>query len=344
MTTTTTAARFDGPRTTRSGAAEEQRSGGDEAASADRRPVVTTSNLSKSYGPTVGVANLDLELRAGEVFGFIGPNGAGKTTTIRLLLDLIRPTEGSASVFGLDVHDDAVEIHRRTGYLPGDLQLFDRLSANELFAWLGRIRGGYDEAFVADLAERLDLDCTRPIGDLSTGNRQKVGVVQAFMHRPDLLILDEPTSGLDPLVQRTFRTLVSEAKERGASVFLSSHVMAEVEDVCDRVGMIVDGRLRSVDTVADLKAVARRQVRLVLGGEVDDEAFSQLSSVSGLRRSSTASADTVLELEVVGSLDELIKAAAGHEVIDLVSEPTSLETMFFETYDSVENGTRSVKE
>ncbi|MEM9655287.1 MAG: ABC transporter ATP-binding protein, partial [Actinomycetota bacterium] len=220
--------------------------------------VVETDGLSKRYGEVVGVADLDLAIQPGEVFGFIGPNGSGKTTTIRLLLDFIRPTSGTAAIFGLDSHRSSLETRRRLGYVPGDLTLFDRLTADDLFTWLGRLRVRHDPGHAAELADRLMLDPSRKIGDLSTGNRQKVGLVQAFMHRPELLVLDEPTSGLDPIVRRSFQELVAEVAAEGATVFLSSHVLNEVEDVCDRVAMITDGRLRRIDEITDLRARSHR--------------------------------------------------------------------------------------
>ena len=302
-------------------------------------PVILTEALSKNYGTARGVEELDLEVEAGEVFGFIGPNGAGKTTTIRLLLDFIRPSAGSARVFGLDANRSSVEIRRRVGYVPGDLQLFDRLTGSELLAWLGRLRTRHDPDRVVELADRLSLDLSRTIGDLSTGNRQKVGIVQALMHRPDLLILDEPTSGLDPLVRRSFRALVDEAVADGATAFLSSHVLAEVEDVCHRVGMVVDGRLRRVDRVTDLQAWSRRRVRTTIDGPLDLAAIERLPSVDRVAVQPGRDGDpTAIELEVTGEVNHLIKALARHRVLDLTSEPLSLEDVFLESYSDGDGG------
>ncbi len=303
--------------------------------------VIVTDALSKYYGETRGVADLDLSVRSGEVFGFIGPNGAGKTTTIRLLLDFVRPTSGTAQVFGLDVKRDSIEIRKRVGYVPGDLQLFERLTALELFDWLGRLRDRHDPDRALELSDRLSLDPTRTIGDLSTGNRQKVAIVQAFMHKPDLLVLDEPTSGLDPLVRRSFRELVDDVVAEGATVFLSSHVLAEVEDVCDRVGMIVDGRLRRVDRVADLQAWSRRRVHLTIDGRVDIAALGRVPSVSRVEElPSRSEADpTHLELHVTGEVDGVIKKLSGYRVLDLISEPLSLEDVFLESFDGAADGT-----
>ena len=303
--------------------------------------VVVTEALSKYYGESRGVVDLDLSVRSGEVFGFIGPNGAGKTTTIRLLLDFIRPTSGAAHVFGLDVNRHSIEIRRRIGYVPGDLQLFDRLTAAEHFTWLGRLRDRHDQDRALELSERLSLDPTRPIADLSTGNRQKVAIVQAFMHQPDLLILDEPTSGLDPLVRRSFRELVDEMVVEGATIFLSSHVLAEVEDVCDRVGMVVDGRLRRVDRVSDLQAWSRRRVRLTIAGRPDVAAFGRLPAVDRVVELPGRDPDDPigLELDIRGEVDGLIKELSGYRVLDLISEPLSLEDVFLESLnDPVDDG------
>jgi ABC-2 type transport system ATP-binding protein len=222
---------------------------------------IETQALGKRYGRHPALVDLDLRVERGEVFGFIGPNGAGKTTTIRLLLDLIRPSAGTARVLGLDARRDGVEVRRRVGYLPGDLALYEDLTAAEQLAYLARLRGlpGLD---VRPLAERLSLDLHRPIRALSRGNRQKVGLVQAFMHDPELLILDEPTSGLDPLIQHEFAAMVGEARERGRTVFLSSHVLGDVERLADRVGLLRAGRLVLVDDVGALKARVTRRIEL----------------------------------------------------------------------------------
>ena len=306
-------------------------------------PIVATRGLTKRYGSVIGVIDLDLELVAGEIFGFIGPNGAGKTTTIRLLLDLIRPTAGRATVFGLDSRRSAIEIRSRVGYLPGQLTLFDRLTAVELFDWLGRFRPGYERAHALDLARRLSLDPGRPIGELSTGNRQKVGLVQAFMHRPDLLILDEPTAGLDPLVRRQFRALLAETRAAGGTVLLSSHVLAEVEEDCDRVGTIVEGRLRSVDSVDELRARSRRRVRVVIEGPAPVDALRGIDGVGGVvAEQRPGDGLTAIDLDITGPTDPLIKQLAGCRVVDLLSRPMSLEEVFLEEYVTPDGGGRPV--
>src|SRR5829696_3251273 len=221
-------------------------------------PVVLTEDLTKFYGKHLGLDGLDLEVRSGEVYGFLGPNGAGKTTTIRLLLDLIRPTSGHLELLGGDPRRDGVALRRRIGYLPGDFIVEGRQSARELLTYLGNLRGGVSGSRIAELAGRLDLDLDTRIRSLSKGNRQKVAVVQAFMHQPELLILDEPTSGLDPLLQQTFLDMVREARAAGQTVFMSSHVMSEVQQTADRVGIVREGRMVTVERVEELRERAIR--------------------------------------------------------------------------------------
>jgi ABC-2 type transport system ATP-binding protein len=212
---------------------------------------IRTSKLSKDYGLGRGLFELDLQVLPQEVFGYLGPNGAGKTTTIRLLMGMIRPSGGSAYIFGLDCRRDAVAVKHKVGYLPGDIPQFGSLRGSEVVAYLGGMRGGVDQRTVHNLAERFDLDLSRRFREYSSGNKQKLGILLAFMHKPDLLILDEPTGGLDPLNQREFYKLLHETRERGATVFLSSHILAEVEHVCDRVGIVRAGRLVKVAEIAD---------------------------------------------------------------------------------------------
>jgi ABC-2 type transport system ATP-binding protein len=211
--------------------------------------VIHTERLTKNYGPHRGITELDLDVQEGEIFGFLGPNGAGKTTTMRVLLDLIRPTSGRAEVFGIDTTADPVAIHRRLGYLPGEFDLYDRLTGAQTIEYFANLRGGVDAGYVAELVERLDLDPSRRFKEYSKGNKQKVGLIVALQHKPDLLILDEPTSGLDPLVQQTFFAMVRDARAEGRSVFLSSHIIDEVDRTCDRVAIIREGRLVQVDSI-----------------------------------------------------------------------------------------------
>src|SRR5438067_11858257 len=232
---------------------------------------IRTSRLTKDYGAGRGLFDLDLQVAAQEVFGYLGPNGSGKTTTIRLLMGMIRPTSGSAYIFGLDCVRDAVDVKRKVGYLPGDIPQFGSLRGSRVVAYLGGMRGGVDRNVVRALSERFDLDLGRRFREYSSGNKQKLAIVLAFMHRPDLLILDEPTSGLDPLNQQEFYALLRETRDGGATVFFSSHVLSEVEHVCDRVGIIRDGRLVRVADLEELRR-ARAQHDLV-GTEPSLEEF-----------------------------------------------------------------------
>ena len=290
-------------------------------------PAIALRNLTKRYGRQRGVEELTLDVERGECFGYLGPNGAGKSTTIRLLLDLIRPTSGNATVLGLDSRRDAVEVHRHVGYLPGELVLYDRLTPRELLSYLGRLRGVRDSAHARDLAARFDLELDRPIRSLSRGNRQKVGVVQAFAHRPELLVLDEPTSGLDPLVQQVFHALVRETVADGRTVFLSSHVLSEVQHVADRVGIIREGRLVAVEDVAALHGRAVRELEVRFGEEVPRAA---LAAVSGVRHVEVEG--PVARLLVEGSPDSLLKELARHHVVDLLSQEPDLEDVFLSYY------------
>jgi ABC-2 type transport system ATP-binding protein len=292
---------------------------------------IHTDHLSKRYGSRLGLVELDLTVERGEVFGFLGPNGAGKTTTIRTLLDLIRPSSGRATVLDRDSHVQSLEIRRRVGYLPGELALYDTLTRRELLRYVANLRGshggGVDARYVEALIERLDLDPSRQIRTLSKGNKQKVGLVQAFMHQPELLILDEPTSGLDPLVQQEFHRLALEAKAEGRTVFLSSHVLGEVERIADRVGILRDGRLIAVDAVAAIRERARHHVDIRFGRPVPAGVFAGLPGV----REATIEGDHG-RFAVEGSMDGLIKAAAGFEVVTIVSHEPDLEEVFLDYY------------
>ena len=286
-------------------------------------PVIETIGLTKSYGHSRGLVDVDLVVEPGEVFGFLGPNGAGKTTMIRLLLDLIRPTGGTAHLFGLDAHRDAVAAHARIGYVAGSAPAMGRMTGREVCTWLGHLRGGVDPAAVDALAERLGLELDRPVRVLSKGNRQKVALVQAFVHRPDLLLLDEPTSGVDPLVQETFEEMVREVAADGRTVFLSSHRLDEVQQVCDRVGIVRDGRLVAVERVDELREQAWRAVTVHFAAPVDPAPFAALPGVSAVTVDGNR-----LHLRATGDLDALVKLAAAHHVVDLVSAPPALEEIF----------------
>jgi ABC-2 type transport system ATP-binding protein len=289
--------------------------------------IIRTEKLTKSYGSHRGIVDVDLEVRRGEVFGFLGPNGAGKTTTIRVLLDLIRPTSGKAYVFDIESSVDPTSIHRRIGYLPGEFALYDRLTGRQTLEYFGNLRGGVDRAYQAELIERFDLDASRRFREYSKGNKQKVGLVAALQHRPELLLLDEPTSGLDPLVQQTFFGLLRERVQDGATAFLSSHILSEVERSCDRVAIIRDGRLVQVDRVDALRDLAHHQVELRFAGEPPVEEFKKLAGVSDL-----AVEDHLLRLRVFGPITPVVQAAARLGVTDFLSREPSLEETFLAQY------------
>jgi ABC-2 type transport system ATP-binding protein len=289
---------------------------------------IETAGLTKFYGSQRGIEDLDLRVERGEVFGYLGPNGAGKTTTIRLLLDLIRPTRGRATVAGFDAQAESLEARRVTGYLPGELKAPSRSTAIAYLTHLGRLRGGVGRGSVEELAGRLGLDLERRIGDLSKGNKQKVGIVAAFMHDPDLLILDEPTSGLDPLRQQDVLDLIGERAAAGRTVFLSSHELDHVERVAERVGIVREGRLVAVETIAALKDRAIRKVEIRLESPVADVA--RLRRVPGV--AALDHEGDVVRLEVQGSMDALVKELAALPVRTLTSVPPELDEIFLSYY------------
>jgi len=289
--------------------------------------VIEAQGLTKSYGSQRGIIDVDLDIQEGEIFGFLGPNGAGKTTTIRTFLDLIRPTSGIARVFGIGSSDDPVAIHRRVGYIPGEFTLYDRLTGGQTIQYFANLRGGVDPLYQQDLIARLDLDPSRRFKEYSKGNKQKVGIVIALQHRPDLLVLDEPTSGLDPLVQQSFFGLVQEAKAEGRTVFLSSHILGEVEKTCARVAIIREGRIVKTDTVEALRDLAHHQVELRFTDTVPVAAFESLPGVSDV-----VADDHVLRLRVTGAITPVVRAAAQYDLLDFVSREPSLEETFLAQY------------
>ena len=289
--------------------------------------VIETDQLTKAFGATVAVDHLDLRVEAGEVFGFLGPNGAGKTTTIRALLDLCHPSSGSARVFGLDSRRDSVAIHARCGYLPGELELYPRMTGRGCSTGSPSARGGVDTAWRERLVERFEVTVDRRVHELSKGNRQKLGVVIAFMHRPELLILDEPTSGLDPLMQDEFHRLLRETTAEGATVFLSSHELDEVQRVADRVAIIKDGRLVVADTVQALRDRAPKTMELRFKAPVVASVFESLDGVAHV----AIDGDRVT-LHVTGPVAPLLRVIADHDPVDLVARHADLDELFLTYY------------
>jgi len=289
---------------------------------------IRLERLTKFYGKARGIVDVDLEVQSGEVFGFLGPNGAGKTTTIRTLLDLIRPSSGRATVLGLDSVESSLDIRRRVGYLPGELALWEWMTARQVLEHLGRLRGGVDEAYRDELIERFEVETDRKVSDLSTGNRQKIGLVQAFMHRPELLVLDEPTSGLDPLMQQVTYEVIDEAHHDGRTVFLSSHVLPEVERIAKRVGIIRHGRVIEVASVESLKERSVRLMEIRFGWPVPTREF--LGGIPGVADVSLGGDAATLMVE--GSMDPLIKALGDYEVLAVRTHDTPLEDIFLQLY------------
>lgn len=294
-------------------------------------PIIEARGLTKYYGKHRGIIDLDFDVGEGEVFGYLGPNGAGKTTTIRTLLDLIRPTDGKARIFGKDVRLDGEEIRKDIGYLPGELALFPDMTGEETLKYLGNVKGGVDGDYVRELADRLEADLSQTVADLSSGNKQKLGLIQAFMGKPRLLILDEPTNGLDPLMQQEFFRLIEEVKENGQTVFVSSHILPVVERICDRVGIIRQGKLVAVEEVDDLKEETLRNLEIQFGERPPEERFENLPGVEEVDFE-----DRRLRCKVVGKLDDLIKEASRYEIINVISHEPSLEEIFLKYYEKEE--------
>jgi ABC-2 type transport system ATP-binding protein len=296
--------------------------------------VLMTSKLTKQFGRFTAVKDLDLEVREGEIYGFLGPNGAGKSTTIRMLLDLIRPSSGSARIFDQDVRKHGTRLRRLVGYLPGELALYENLSPRQFFQYSASLYGTQDVAYAYELAERLKVsNMDKPIGALSQGNKQKVGIVQALAHKPRLAILDEPTNALDPLIRHELYGILLAAKAEGTTVFFSSHVLAEAERICDRVAIIRDGRLIRVGTVDEMKALAPKRMRIIFGTAVSPEIFEHIPGVS-TAQVNHVNGERVVELMVRSDLDEVVKIASHHPVEDFYSEAISLEDIFMGYYDT----------
>ncbi len=293
-------------------------------------PAIRTQGLTLAYRHGRGIEDVDLEVPTGEVFGFLGPNGAGKTTTIRVLLDLLRPTSGSASVLGLDSRNDSLQISERTGYLPGDLSLPPSLTGTQVLDWLASLRPNTPPIRRDELVQRFAVQLDRPMKQLSKGNRQKIGLVQAFQHAPELVILDEPTSGLDPLVQDEFHRMVREHVRDGGTVFLSSHSLDEVQHTADRVGIIREGRLVMVETVDDLRGRGLRRVTLTVAPGAGDSVEPQLRALAGI--DGVDRRGDVFEFAVVGDYAVVLAGLGKLPVIDMLSRAADLDEVFLAMY------------
>jgi len=289
---------------------------------------ILTRGLSKHFGEVRALESLDLEIEPGEIFGFLGPNGAGKTTMIRTILDELHPTSGSASILGFDSHRDSVEIRRHIGYLPSDTVLYPNLTGRDTLTYFANLRGGVDWSYVEELAERLNADLSKKVGNLSSGNRQKVGLIQAFMNRPELLLMDEPSTGLDPLVQSEFHGMLQELAAEGKTVFLSSHTLSEVQLVADRVGIIRQGRLVALESLADLRSKAMRKIEIHFDGPAREEEFEGVAGVRDVRidrERATLSFD--------GRMAELLsRLAEGNDVLDIDTREADLDEIFLTYY------------
>ncbi len=298
--------------------------------------IIEMRGLSKNYGSgakqTVALSNLDLSVNRGEIFGYLGPNGAGKTTTIRLLLDLIRPSQGGATIFGLDVRADSVEIHRRIGFFPAELSLWEGRTGDQIIHYVASVRGEAPSIVkhAGELAERLDLDTTKKVRDLSSGNKRKLGLVIAMMHSPELLILDEPTGGLDPLVQQTFHTMMDEYRDKGKTVFLSSHVLSEVQAICDRVGILRDGELKAVESVEKITNVEFNWVDVSFRDAVPAGLQQKLANMPSITDVSANGAR--VRMRMIGDFDPLLRAISDGYVETLHVEEPTLEEIFLAYY------------
>ncbi len=292
--------------------------------------IIEVNSLTKRYGSKRGITDVSFQVEEGEIFGFLGPNGAGKTTTIRLLMALLRANAGTARIAGLDVWQQSVEIKRLIGYLPGELALDPNLTGGQILEYFGHLRGGIDQAYLKQLIARLDCDPSRKFRQYSSGNKRKIGIIQAFMHRPRLLILDEPTNGLDPLNQQEFDRMVKEVRDDGRTVFLSSHILTEVEQTCNRVAIIREGQLVRVGLVEELKGIKRQEITITFADAAPFEAFKGLD---GVEQVETLAGGHTLRLAVSGAADAVIKAAAQHSVLILTSHEPSLEDIFLRYYE-----------
>jgi ABC-2 type transport system ATP-binding protein len=290
-------------------------------------PVIELRHLTKLYGTSRGVKDLNLTIGAGQIFGFLGPNGAGKTTTISMLVDLIRPTSGSINLFGLDSVKESLAIRRRIGFLAGDFALDKDLTGWEELEYLGNLKGGYDKKFVQSLAKRLDCNLSRPIHTLSRGNKQKVGLISALMHQPELLIFDEPTSGLDPLIQAEFNKIILEHKEQGKTAFISSHLLSEVQEICNEVAFIREGKFIATKKLSELASAAPKRVRIITKSETLPGALKKLRGIKHVIHTGN-----VIECSYEDGTDALIQFLAAYKLDDLTIQEADLETVFMGYY------------
>jgi ABC-2 type transport system ATP-binding protein len=292
--------------------------------------IIQTNQLTKSYGRSRGIIDVTFDIQEGEVFGFLGPNGAGKTTTMRTLMGLLRGNLGSVTIGGLDCWTQSTEVNSLVGYLPGEFSFDPGLRGAQIIEYLGHLRGGVDQAYLRSLVERLGLDPSKRFREYSHGNKQKLGLVQAFMHQPRLLILDEPTSGLDPLNQQEFYQMVAEIHAEGRTVFLSSHILPEVEQTCDRVAIIREGRLVTIDHVSALKAIRQRDVEIAFAGPASVEWFKQAADVTKVAQGAD---ERTLQLVVQGDLEQIIQIAGQHGATNIATHEPSLEEAFLRFYE-----------
>ncbi|HET7465242.1 MAG TPA: ABC transporter ATP-binding protein [Candidatus Dormibacteraeota bacterium] len=295
------------------------------------KSIIEVAELTKSYGSKRGIIDVTFDVGEGEVFGFLGPNGAGKTTTIRTLMALLRADSGTARIAGLDCWKDSVEIKKEIGYVPGEPSLDPNLTGGQILEYFANLRGGVDRAYQKKLLERFDLDTSRKFRQYSTGNKRKVVLIQAFQHRPKVLILDEPTSGLDPLNQQQFDAMVKDARDEGRTVFLSSHVLSEVEKTCTRVGIIREGRLVQIGGVAELKDIKRYEITISFAQAVPADTFK---TVEGVTQVEPLNDGHALRVAIQGSADAVIKTAARYPVVSITSYEPSLEDIFLRYYES----------
>ncbi|HVB73557.1 MAG TPA: ABC transporter ATP-binding protein [Ktedonobacteraceae bacterium] len=293
-----------------------------------REPVFIIDNLYKSYGKIQAVKGISMRVERGEIFGFLGPNGAGKTTTIRCMLDVIRPTSGTLRVLGLDAQRDKMELHQHIGYLPGDVRLPGQMTGKQVIDYFSRLQGR-EPVLLHDLVALFDVEIKRPLKSYSKGMRQKIGVVLAFMCDPEVLILDEPTSGLDPLLQRTFNEFLLQEQARGKTIFMSSHIMSDVEKVCQRVAVIRQGEIVTIEEVEKLRQKAGQRVTVEFGDAVSADELARMPGVINVTRNNSA-----YHFNISGSMDALIKALSRHEVLRLQAEEAPLEEVFLKFYEN----------